>query len=163
MSTAARKTHNGVHQHAAKAARVRHAAGRMIRKRSKTQFFGLPLWEVARGPNPAKGERLGHARAIVAVGDVADGVIAVGGISRGVISIGGLSFGVCSVGGVSVGLAAALGGVAAAPLAMGGVAVGLWALGGAGCDLHGRLHSQSLSQSLPHLVRTLRLAWTRCG
>jgi hypothetical protein len=116
-----------------------------VRKRSKREFFGFPLWEVARGPDPERGERVGHARGIIAIGDVADGVIAIGGISRGVISIGGISFGICSLGGVSVGLAAALGGVAIAPLALGGIAVGVLALGGAGFDIHGRLHHQPQS------------------
>jgi hypothetical protein len=116
-----------------------------LRKRSNTKFLGLPLWELARGPDPAKGEVVGHARAIIAVGDIADGVLAVGRISRGVIVVGGLSLGVFSLGGVSIGLVAALGGVAVAPLAMGGVAIGLLALGGAGCELHGRLHHQPQS------------------
>lgn len=120
---------------------------RMIRKRSQKKLFGLPLWEVARGPDPAAHERVGHARAIIAVGDIADGVLAIGRISRGIVSVGGISIGVCSLGGVSVGLAAALGGVAVAPLALGGIAIGAWALGGAGYDLHGRLHHQAHSVS----------------
>lgn len=151
MSAAARKTHNGVTHHRSLAAsrasgqRARRAAGRpMLRKRSKTQILGFPLWEVARGPDPSKGERVGHARAVFAMGDIADGIVAIGGISRGVISIGGLSFGLCSVGGISVGLAAAVGGVAVAPLALGGVALGLMALGGTGYDMDGRVqHAQS--------------------
>jgi hypothetical protein len=133
--------------------------GKMVRKRSQTQFLGYPLWEVARGPDPAKDERMGHARAIFAVGDVADGLVAIGGISRGVISIGGISLGVFSLGGVSVGLAAALGGVAVGPLALGGIAAGAYALGGAGFDIHGRLHAHSqgilgrLAAYFPGLLR----------
>src|SRR5262245_16696738 len=113
MASTARKSPNGkaLHPHSLKRiTRSRRASGSRpasrpgatVRKRSKTEIFGLPLWEVARGPNPSRGERVGHARAVVAVGDIADGVIAVGGISRGVISIGGISLGVCSLGGISL-------------------------------------------------------------
>lgn len=179
------KTHHGVKTRDPNSARravtakgvsrTRRASGAgMIRKRSKAQILGVPLWEVARGPNPAKGERVGHARALFAVGDIADGVIAIGGVSRGVISVGGISIGMCSLGGVSVGLAAALGGVAIAPLALGGIAIGALSLGGAGCDIHGRLHAhappllgglaacfpnlagRSQAQSLPHHNRGRR-------
>ncbi len=104
---------------------------RTVRKRSKVTVCGLPLWEIARGPNPELGERRGHARAVFAVGDVADGVIAVGGISRGIISIGGLAVGVLALGGVSVGILAALGGVAVGTIAMGGLAIGAVARRGA--------------------------------
>lgn len=169
MSSATKKTNSrtGQPSHAMRrtsSARLLHAragrSARIIRKRSKRKFFGMPLWEIARGPDPAKGERVGHARAILAVGDVADGLIALGGISRGVIAIGGVSVGVFSLGGVSVGLVAALGGVALAPLALGGVAIGALALGGAGLNIHGRLHAGSVSAGfaacLPGFVRSLR-------
>ena len=101
-----------------------------IRKRSAAKLFGLPLWEISKGPDPEHGERRGHARAIFAVGDVADGVIALGGISRGVIAIGGISMGIFTLGGIAIGLATAVGGVAAAPFAMGGVAFGIATVGG---------------------------------
>ena len=81
-----------------------------IRKRSAISIGGLPLYDIAMGPNPAKGERRGHARGIIAIGDIATGVIALGGFSFGLISLGG-----CSIGG----------------LALGGFAVGGIALGGA--------------------------------
>jgi len=124
---------------AASPARVTGAETRkMVRKRSRVRFWGLPLWEIARGQDLVNGERHGHARAIIAIGDLADGVIAVGGIARGVISIGGLAAGVIAVGGVSVGLVAALGGIAAAPLAIGGAALGVAAFGGAAVGVYGR-------------------------
>jgi hypothetical protein len=104
---------------------------RGIRQRSRTQIWGFPLWEIASGPYPEHGERRGHARALFAVGDVADGLFALGGIARGVVSVGGLSFGVVAVGGIAISLLAAAGGVAIAPVARGGVAVGLNAVGGA--------------------------------
>jgi hypothetical protein len=127
---------------------------RGVRWRSKVKLFGWPLCEIALGPNVAKGERRGHARAVLALGNIADGVIAVGGISRGIVSIGGISCGLCSLGGVSLGLLAAMGGVAIAPLALGGVAAGVLASGGAGWNRHGRLRpATSLKAFLPHAIK----------
>jgi hypothetical protein len=88
------------------------------RERSEMTIFGMPLWEVAVGPDLARGERRGHANAIFAMGDVATGVFALGGMARGVFCVGGVSVGLFSLGGVSFGLAAAVGGVA-----IGGIAV----------------------------------------
>ena len=53
-----------------------------IRKRSDRMVMGLPLWEIASGPDKTHGEKHGHAKAIFAIGDFADGVVAVGGIAR---------------------------------------------------------------------------------
>ncbi|MGQ0636825.1 MAG: hypothetical protein ACT4QC_19625 [Planctomycetaceae bacterium] len=102
-----------------------------IRKRSQTTIWGVPLWEIASGPDPRNGEERGHARAIFAVGDVADGVFAVGGVARGGVCVGGVSLGLFSLGGISLGLLTALGGIALGSLAYGGVAVGGVAMGGA--------------------------------
>ncbi len=148
-SSAAHSMHRGP-RHAAR--RRRHLRG--VRWQSKARFFGFPLCEVALGPNAAHGQRIGHARAVIAIGNIADGVIAVGGISRGIVAIGGVSLGVASVGGVSMGLAAALGGVAIAPLALGGVAIGVLARGGAGWDMHGRLHHLGLMNGYLSTVMT---------
>lgn len=109
-----------------------------VRKRSQIEVFGLPLWEIASGPDRANGETRGHARAIFAIGDVADGVVALGGISRGIISIGGVALGAVTLGGVSVGLLASVGGVAVAPLAYGGAAVGGVAVGGAALGIYAK-------------------------
>ena len=49
-----------------------------VRRRSKLTLFGLPLYDIATGPDPEKGERRGHARGIIAVGDFATGVLAIG-------------------------------------------------------------------------------------
>jgi hypothetical protein len=106
-----------------------------VRKRSETEYFGLPLWEIATGPDPERGERRGHARAIFAVGDIATGVFALGGIARGFICIGGLAFGFLTLGGVSFSLLFAMGGLAFAPLAFGGAAIGGVAVGGAAVGL----------------------------
>ena len=117
-----------------------------VRKQSETMIAGLPLWAVATGPDPAKGEVRGHARGIIAVGDMATGVLAIGGLARGVIALGGLAVGLISVGGMAIGLAlamgggaiggVALGGAAAGGVAMGGGAIGHYALGGRADGTH---------------------------
>ena len=117
----------------------------VIRKRATFEVFGLPLWEVAIGPDPSRGEMRGHARAIIAIGDMATGFIALGGLARGGIAIGGLALGLVSCGGGALGGVAigglGIGGVALAGLAVGGVAVGglaigYYALGGAAFGTH---------------------------
>ena len=101
-----------------------------IRKRSKTTIMGLPLVCVAIGPDPDRGETRGHARGIIAVGDIATGVLAVGGLARGILAIGGLAIGVIAVGGCALSLLLAVGGFALGLLAFGGVAIGGFAMGG---------------------------------
>jgi hypothetical protein len=66
---------------------------RGVRKRSANTLWGLPLYDIAMGPDPDKGELRGHARGVIAIGDFAAGVIAIGGIARGVIAMGGLALG----------------------------------------------------------------------
>lgn len=110
---------------------LQRASGRGgMRRRSDHRLYGWPLWEIALGPDPETGETRGHARAIVAVGDLATGVLAIGGLARGLVAIGGLALGVVSLAGVSIGLLAALGGMAAGSLALGGAAFGYVAVGG---------------------------------
>jgi hypothetical protein len=141
--------------------RDRRVAGRHapIRRRSAASLFGFPVWEISKGPDLEQGERHGHARALLAVGDVADGVIALGGISRGIVAIGGISLGVFTVGGIAVGLAAAVGGIAAAPFAIGGVAFGIATMGGAKVDFERwRLNS---SRAANHGVHRHRSRWHR--
>jgi hypothetical protein len=105
-----------------------------IRIRSRQQVFGLPLYDIAFGPDLEKGELRGHAKGIFAMGDTATGAIALGGVASGGIAIGGLAFGVLSIGGVALGLLGALGGVALGGLAMGGVAIALKSMGGVELD-----------------------------
>ena len=50
----------------------------------------------------AKGETRGHAKGIVAFGDMATGVVAAGGLARGVIAFGGLAIGLASFGGLGL-------------------------------------------------------------
>lgn len=102
-----------------------------IRKRSKTRLFGLPLYDIALGPDFAKGESRGVAKGIIAVGDIAAGVVAIGGVAVGAVAAGGLAIGLLgAAGGAAVGAFAA-GGAAAGVVAVGGAAVGVVALGGA--------------------------------
>lgn len=101
-----------------------------VRRQSATRILGLPLWAVATGPDPATGEMRGHAKGIVAVGDIATGVLALGGFARGVIALGGLAVGVMSAGGAAIGLLLALGGAALGGIAFGGGAAGAVAIGG---------------------------------
>jgi hypothetical protein len=103
---------------------------RGVRKRSSVTFFGLPLYDIALGPDPETGEIRGHARGIFAIGDIATGIVALGGLARGVVAAGGLALGVFSIGGASLAIVAALGGLAVGAIAVGGAAVGLVAVGG---------------------------------
>jgi len=115
----------------AEVARLR-AGGRYrtVRFRSAAQFGGLPLLSIATGPDPEKGEMRGHARGIVAIGDVATGVLALGGVARGLFAFGGLAIGAITFGGASIGALAAVGGLAVGSFAFGGAAVGWTAIGG---------------------------------
>lgn len=111
-------------------ARVQGTGYRGVRKRSDFRFGELPLYEIALGPDPEKGELRGHAKAIIAIGDLATGFVAIGGLARGLVAIGGLAAGLLSFGGLSIGVLAAAGGLAIGGLAFGGGAVGGVAIGG---------------------------------
>jgi hypothetical protein len=63
------------------------------------------------GPDLERGEMRGHAKGIIAIGDIATGVVALAGVARGGLAIGGLAVGLISLGGLSIG-ALALGGLA---------------------------------------------------
>ena len=101
-----------------------------IRRRASWSIARLPLYEISLGSDPGRRQMRGHARAIIAVGDMASGVIAIGGYARGVVAIGGLATGIISIGGLSVGLLSAIGGLAIGSLALGGTAVGGVSIGG---------------------------------
>ena len=104
---------------------------RGLRKRSSRTLFGLPLYDIAIGPDPDTGALRGHARGIIAIGDLATGVVALGGLVRGVVAVGGVALGLLSLGGLSIGLLLAIGGGAIGTVAIGGGAAGLVAIGGA--------------------------------
>lgn len=95
---------------------------------SPVVVFGLPLLQIALGPHDD--ERMGRARGIIAIGDVATGWLAIGGFARGIIAIGGFALGLVSIGGFSLGLLLAAGGFAVGGLAVGGGAMGGLAMGG---------------------------------
>ena len=107
-----------------------------IRRRATMTIGDLPLYEISLGSDPGRRQLRGHARGIIAIGDVASGVLAIGGYARGVIAIGGLATGVVSVGGLSVGLLSAFGGLAIGTFALGGAAVGGVAVGGSSAGVY---------------------------
>jgi hypothetical protein len=120
----------------AEVARLRRQGPRGVRRRSPVTVLGLPVYDIAIGPDPEKGELRGHAKGFIAIGDFATGVIALGGVCRGVIALGGLAVGVVSIGGVSLGLLLGLGGLALGGGALGGFAVGGAAVGGFGAGYY---------------------------
>jgi hypothetical protein len=114
--------------------RVRIMTG-TIRYVSPMRLFGYPLVAVACGSDFSRNETHGHARGIIAVGDVATGVIAIGGLARGLIAVGGVAAGGVTVAGVGFG-ALVIAGVAFAQTAFGGVAIGHYAKGRAAVGAH---------------------------
>lgn len=103
---------------------------RGIRRRASWGLGDIPLYDIAVGPDLQRGELRGHAKGIVAIGDLATGVLAIGGMARGVIALGGLAVGLVSAGGLSIGLLLAIGGLAIGGTAIGGGAIGGVAIGG---------------------------------
>lgn len=90
------------------------------RYRSGFRLLGLPLVDLAFGPNVEAGEKSGTAKGWIALGDVAlGGLFAFGGFAAAPVSVGGLTLGLVSLGGATLGL-----------LALGGIAVGMQAFGG---------------------------------
>jgi len=108
--------------------RARSAAAGGRRFASKATIFGYPVLSIATGPTAT--ERSGHARGLIAIGDVATGGLAIGGRARGVVAVGGMSMGVFSLGGMSVGIGTAWGGCAVGGAASGGLCIGILASGG---------------------------------
>jgi len=82
---------------------LRGRRGGRVRYRSSIAIGDIPLVSIALGPDPARGEWRGHAKGLVAIGDIATGVVALGGVATGGICIGGLSFGLVSLGGLALG------------------------------------------------------------
>lgn len=105
-------------------------AFRGIRKRASWGLGDIPFYDIALGPDFTRGEMRGHARGILALGDMATGVVALGGLARGVVAVGGLAAGLISFGGLSLGVLIAAGGLAIGTFAFGGGAVGGVAVGG---------------------------------
>ena len=59
-------------------AAVKRAGPRGFRYRSSLTFAEVPLLAIAVGPDPERGELRGHAKGIIALGDIATGVVALG-------------------------------------------------------------------------------------
>ena len=108
---------------------------RSIRYTSRLRLFGWPLVAIAQGVDFSRNEQRGHARGIIALGDIATGVIAIGGMARGLIAVGGVAVGFVTVAGVGLG-GLVIAGVALAHTAFGGVAVGHYAKGGTAVGEH---------------------------
>jgi hypothetical protein len=97
--------------------------------RSEQVWGTLPVVHVSVGGRQADGRyRLGRARGVIALGDVATGLVAIGGVSIGLFSIGGVAVGLVALGAVATGLVA-LGAVAIGLFAAGAVAIELMAMG----------------------------------
>jgi hypothetical protein len=97
------------------------ARRRAVEYRSEQVWRNLPVVHVAVGGRQADGRyRLGRARGVIALGDVATGLVAVGGVAIGLFSVGGVAVGLVALGAVVIGL-----------LAVGAVAIGLFAAGAA--------------------------------
>jgi hypothetical protein len=102
---------------------------RAFEYRSEQVWGSLPVVHVAVGGRQADGRyRLGRARGVIALGDVATGLVAVGGVAIGLFSVGGVAVGLVALGGVAIGLVA-VGAVAVGWFAAGAVAIGLTAMG----------------------------------
>jgi hypothetical protein len=103
---------------------------RGLRRQASWGIGNLPFYDVAFGPDLERGEFRGHAKGVIAIGDMATGFLAFGGLARGAVAIGGLAVGLLSFGGLSLGVLLAVGGLAIGGSALGGGAVGGVALGG---------------------------------
>jgi hypothetical protein len=100
-----------------------------IRYKSEATFLEMPVIAIAAGPDPANNEVRGHARGVIALGDIATGVLALGGVARGVVALGGVAIGGLALGGLGIGLLS-FGGLALGYFAGGGAAIGYAAAGG---------------------------------
>jgi hypothetical protein len=102
---------------------------RAMEYRSEQVWGSLPMVHVSVGGRQADGRyRLGRARGVIAVGDVATGLVAIGGVAIGLVSLGGVAVGLVALGAVAIGLVA-VGAVAIGLFAAGAVAIGLTAMG----------------------------------
>ena len=111
-----------------------------IRYKSSATFLEVPVLSIAIGPDFSNNEVRGHARGVIAIGDIATGFVALGGVARGALAFGGLAIGGVALGGLGIGLLAfgglalgyfAAGGAAIGYAAAGGLAIGYYAAGGA--------------------------------
>jgi 8-oxo-dGTP pyrophosphatase MutT (NUDIX family) len=101
-----------------------------VRYRSAIALGDIPLVSIAFGPDLEKGEMRGHARGVIAIGDIATGLVAIGGLATGGVAIGGLCLGLASLGGLALAVLLSVGGLAVGGTALGGAAIGRVAVGG---------------------------------
>ncbi len=102
---------------------------RAMEYRSEQMWGSLPVVHVSVGGRQVDGRyRLGRARGVLAVGDVATGLVAIGGVAIGLVSVGGVAVGLVALGAVAIGLVA-VGAVAIGLFVAGAVAIGLTAMG----------------------------------
>jgi GLTT repeat (6 copies) len=113
------------------------ARRRAMEYRSEQMGGDLPVVHVSVGGRQADGRyRLGRARGVIALGDVATGLVAVGGVAIGLFSVGGVVVGLVALGAVAIGLVT-VGAVAIGLFAAGAVAMGLTAVGAVTAGLVG--------------------------
>ena len=93
-------------------AAVKAGRHRCVRRRATWGMGDIPFYDVAMGGDPARGELRGHAKGIIAVGDIATGVLALGGGAIGGLALGGGAVGGVAVGGGAAGYYACGGGAA---------------------------------------------------
>lgn len=96
---------------------------------SSRQLFGLPLYHIVRGYDPATGV-IPVARGVFAAGPVAKGFFAFGGRAQGFVAFGGMAVGFVAFGGMALGVFSAGGFAGALMIALGGLAVASMPLGG---------------------------------
>jgi hypothetical protein len=94
------------------------------RYKSPSTLFGIPIGSIAYGPDLQSGERYGHAKGIIAGGDVATGFVAAGAIAQGFFSAGAVALGRLAAGGVAIG-GISSGGEAIGFNVGGGLAIGI--------------------------------------
>jgi hypothetical protein len=134
---------------------------RGVRKQSSITIMGLPLYHIAMGPDMEAGQLRGHAKGIIAIGDIATGWLAIGGLAKGIIAIGGCALGIVALGGAAFG-ALAIGGGALGIVALGGGAVGYYAFGGGAFGVH-VLSGMRQDPEMMDLVNKLRPGLTSQG
>src|SRR6516164_5317416 len=123
-----------------------------MRWHSRAVYMEEPLISIAVGADWSRAERNGHARGIIAIGDIATGVIAIGGIARGLFSLGGIAIGIIALGGISLGVFT-VAGLALGAFGFGGVAIGQFLLSPVHRDARAVEFFQSVFRFIPRPLR----------
>lgn len=115
--------------------------------RTERMWAGRPFVHISLGGRGGDGSyRLGQARGLIAIGDVAVGLIAIGGVAIGLVSFGGVAIGLVALAGIALGLSAT-GAIAIGLTAVGAIAIGATSHGPVtvGTALGARMISRSSS------------------